>query len=371
MKPVYVFVLCSYLITSGCDQQEDGENTPQIIRGLKTMVIEKQERATIRRYPSVLQPAELTTLSFEIGGKLGVLDLKVGQVVHKGERLAQLDAQSAQIQVETAEAKVTQAKSKSENARTSYTRQSNLLKKGATTKANVDDAKTALETSNAQLTQAKKQLEADLEKLNNLELVSPIDGIVNSVEAKSYSNVRSGDGIATIYQSDGFEVSFSVGYDVLQKLTIGKTVTVRLADNPDVLLGGIVNEIGSRADTVSSFPIVIRLIDSRSFLKAGMAVEVSIELPVQTGVGFLLPLSVLPFKGTIDPNAGPDHPTETTVFVYNENTGTVVEREVTVAGIRENQMIIIAGIKEGERVASAGVSFLQDGQKVTLLDDAQ
>jgi len=35
--------------------------------------------------------------------------------------------------------------------------------------------------------------------------------------------------------------------------------------------------------------------------------------------------------------------------------------------VRENSVLVISGFDAGERVASAGVSFLTDGQSVTLL----
>ncbi|MEO0547130.1 MAG: efflux RND transporter periplasmic adaptor subunit [Pseudomonadota bacterium] len=370
LKLISVFLLG--LLVSACQQENDGETSSEpVIRGLKTVLVQDQEQSTVRRYPSVLQPSEVTTLSFETPGKLGAVDLKVGQVVAKGDLLAQLDRRSLEIQVETAESALLQSNATAKNAAESFKRLDELFKKKVTTKAKVDDARTSMETSAASVRQAEKQLENARENLSKADLKSPINGVINSVEVESFANVSAGAPVATLYRTDGFETSFSVSYEVIQQMAVGKQVTVRLADNPSVTLVGIVNELGSRADTVSSFPLVVKLSEVRPELKAGMAVEVSINLPVPTGDGFLLPLTVLPMTGQIDPAASPNTPGSTQVFVFDAGTQTVSKRQITIGGVRENRLIVINGLNAGERVASAGVSFLRDGQEVKLLDTAE
>ena len=145
--------------------------------------------------------------------------------------------------------------------------------------------------------------------------------------------------------------------------------TVRLADLPSVSLKAVVSELGLRADAVSSFPVVLRLDETDPVLKAGMAVEASIELPLPADQGFTLPLSALLKKGQIGPPADqPREPGVARVYVYDPASQTVAEREIKIAGVRENAVIAIAGLSLGERVASAGVSFLRNGMKVKLLD---
>ena len=369
MKKTWLLLAGSLLLTACQDSESENTAAAPVVRGLKTVLVEDQERTTVRRFPSVLQPAEVTTVSFEIAGKMGAMDLKVGQIVKKGDVLASVDPRSLEIQVESAEAAVTQAQASATNAAASLERLTTLLEKKVTTRAKVDDAQAQATASAAALAQAVKQLENAKENLLKTNLTSPIDGIVNSVTVEPFSNVSPGAPVATLYRTDGFEISFSVSYEVIQQLAVGKRVSVRLADNPTIVLAGAVTELGSRADTVSSFPLVISLSEGNPALKAGMAVEVSIEFPVANGSGFLLPLTILPLVGQIDENAGPNTPANTTVYVYDEASQTVKKTDVTIGGVRENQIIIVDGLKPGDRVASAGVSFLRDGQKVKLLPD--
>ena len=48
-------------------------------------------------------------------------------------------------------------------------------------------------------------------------------------------------------------------------------------------------------------------------------------------------------------------------------SSTVKKRNVTVGGVRDNRLVVTEGIAAGDIVASAGVSYLSDGQKVKLL----
>lgn len=371
MRKFVVLAAAMMVLTACQSKDETAQDAQPAVRGLKTVLVQDQETTTIRRFPSVLQPAEVTTLSFEVGGKLGAVNLKVGQVVQQGELLASIDPKSLEIQVESSQAAVEQAQATATNELANLERQKELFEKKVTTRSVLDEAQTAANTSAASLQQAKKQLENAQENLGKAELRSTIDGIVNSVLVESFSVVATGTPVATLYRSDGYEISLSVSYDVVQRLAVGKSVTVRLADSPDIVLAGMVSELGSKADTVSSFPIVVKLNETDPALKAGMAVEVAMEFVVPRGQGFLLPLTVLPLYGNISENGGPTEPAQTEVYVYNPDTQTVGMREITIAGVRENQLIVISGLETGERVASAGVSFLRDGQKVKLLADSQ
>ena len=367
-------ILSLGLLTFGlvaCQDEQSAETSEPPIRSLKTIVIEEVEETTIRRYPSVLQPGSISTLSFEVSGRLQEIDLNVGQRVEEGKVLAEIDTTSLEIQVESAEAALNEAKSVSRNAADDLKRKEELLKKQVVTQAAADQSRTEAETAAARVVQAQRSLDTAIENLDKATLAAPFDGIINSVDVQSFVNVAAGSPVATLYASDAFEISFSVSFDVVNKIAVGKQVKVRLADNPSVVLAGHISELGARADTVSSFPVVVKLDETDPTIKAGMAVEVAMEFTVPLGQGFPLPLSVLPFDGKLDTPEDPDTPGQTQVFVFNEESSTVNRRDVTVAGVRENSIIIIDGLKLGERVASAGVSFLRDGQKVKLLADKE
>ncbi|MEO0329196.1 MAG: efflux RND transporter periplasmic adaptor subunit [Pseudomonadota bacterium] len=364
--PLFLFIF-----VTACNEQEVVENAEPPVRSLKTLVIEDVEETTVRRYPSVLQPGSISTLSFEVGGRLKNVNLNVGQRIETGDLLAELDTRTLELQVESAEAALNEANSLAKNAATDLVRKEELLKKEIVSQIVADESRTNAETTAAQVVQAQRALDDARENLDKATLEAPFDGIINSVEVDSFTNVAAGSPVSTIYAVDSFETNFSVSFDTVNKLAVGKKVGFRLADNPDINLTGHISELGARADTVSSFPVVAKLDETHPLLKAGMAVEIAMEFSVPRGQGYALPLSVLPFDGKFEPPQTPSEPGNTQVFVYNPDDSTVNRRDVTIAGVRENSIIIVDGLELGERVASAGVSFLREGQKVKLLQDTK
>ena len=357
--------LISLLVLAACKEEE--EAAPEVIRGMKAHLIEASATSSLRKFPAVLEPSELSALSFEVGGSLGVINLDVGQQVNQGDTVAELDKTSFILQVESAQASVEQAQAAASNAQETSERQATLLERGTTTRAAADDAKAQADQAKASLKQAEKALETAQQSLDKATLKAPVSGIINSVDVTSYATVAAGTSIVTMYSPDAFEVSFSVNFDVVNQLVVGKPAEIRLADRPDIVLPAVISEIGSRADAVSSFPIVLELTEGHALLKAGMAVEASIELPLPEREGFVVPLSAAIKDGKSGDPAGDPSEDKMGVFLYDPATQTVKRHEVVVGGIRENSLLIVEGLSPGDLVASAGVSFLKDGQKVKLL----
>lgn len=366
-----VALLCLVgLVVSGCgeDDSRTGQIEP-IVRGVKTCLVEDIEQTTVRHYPSVLQPSSTSTLSFEVSGRLEQFKLDVGQRVKEGDVIATIDPKSLQIQVDNANAALQQAESTARNAEEDYQRKAKLVDQGVVTKSDADQSKTNMETSASQVVQARKQLENAREDLGRAVLTAPFSGIVNSVDVESFANVTAGTPVATIYADDKFESSFSVSFDVANRIAVGKRAIIRLADDPEIALPAHVAELGSRADSVSAFPVVVALDETNDLLKAGMALEITLEFPIPRGVGYTLPLTVLPMGSGIDVPDDPSQPGRSELYVFDEVSGTVKLRSVLVGGIRNNKLIVVDGVSPGDRVACAGVPFLRDGMKAKLLAD--
>ena len=369
MYRIFVLALCCIALSSCQEEKSDASSSKPAVRGLKTVLVSDNERSIRRRFPSVLQPSELSTIAFKSGGRLQTIDLKVGQIVTEGEVLAELDPSAFEIQIASAESAVVQAKASAKNAAENLERQKKLLKKRVVTKAVVDKAETDATTTAQAVVQAERSLDSARESASDTKLVAPFDGVISSVDIKSFATVSAGTAIASLYKRDGFEVNFTVNYDTVNRLTVGKAAILRLADAPERELQGVVTELGASADTVASFPVVVSVKDAPNDIKSGMAVEVNIEFDLPADAGFTIPISAAVVEGTIAVTRSPSEPAPLQMFVYDPATKTVKKRQVMIAGVRENSVLVISGLKAGERVASAGVSFLTDGQSVTLLRD--
>src|SRR5260370_30590700 len=153
------FAICAILVfgLQGCSEKKQ-EATEQPARGLRAYKVAAKAESRLRRFPSVLQPADVSSLSFEIGGQLKAITITVGQKVQLGDVLAEIDPRSLQTQVEQASAGVQQAQAQLDNAEADFQRKDELLKRGVATQAAFDHSRATLLSSQAQLGQARRQL---------------------------------------------------------------------------------------------------------------------------------------------------------------------------------------------------------------------
>lgn len=356
--------ICATLILlfglSGCGKEED-KSVDGVIRGLRAYKVAATTDSRVQRFPTVLQPADISQLSFEISGQLTTVNLSTGQTVQIGGVLAELDPRSLRAQLDQARAAVAEAEAVGANAEADFQRKSELLKRGFATQAAFDQSQASFLTARAQRDQAQRQVDLATHNLERSRLIAPFSGTIAGVDVKSFGQVTAGQTVVTLYSDDSLEMSFSAPPRVLQALQVGQQVQVAIADLPALSLTGVIKELGSKAEQVSAFPVVVRLKNDVPGLNAGMAAEVSVDLPLTDGTGYLVPLTVLVPEGEKDVQG------VASVFVYDAANSTVRKREVSVSGIRGNRLAVTGGLQPGDLVASAGVSYLTDGQKVKLL----
>ncbi|WP_037036598.1 efflux RND transporter periplasmic adaptor subunit [Pseudovibrio sp. JE062] len=359
-----ILVLLATLALVGCQENTTDPIEPKA-RPLKTYLVKERPVYSLRSFPSVLEPAELNALSFEIGGTLKPLDLTIGQPISSGEILAQIDPTSLKIELSEAQARLNLANAEHSNAVRALERARTLFSRGAASKVAIENAETTEITSKARLDQATQAVASAQNNLTKATLHAPFDGVINSVEAVSHATVSVGSPIATLYEKDAFELRISAGYQLSSQLHIGTTAEVTLTDQPDVSLTAIVTELGQRADAVSSFPVRLSLVeDSDVDIRAGMAAQVEFKIPLDKPEGYLIPFSAI----STDASKVENGEEQIIVFVYDEKYNCVLERIVETSGVLGEFIVVTDGLQTGERIASAGVAFLRDGQKVRLLD---
>ncbi len=365
---ISLIVLC----TACGDDAPEEKKAP--IRGVRLFEVEQSASSVQRRYPSIIDPANESRLSFEISGQLDEVKLEEGQEVQAGDLLMRLDDTSLELEVQEAKAAREQADVVLKNAQVDFERKSELLKNGNVTRASFDESQTNLRTAQSQQVQSSRRYDIALERLHKSELRAPFEGVIANVEARSFTNVGAGSTVVTLYSQSAFEVGFNVPASVINFLSLGDVVEVVITDLPGTILSGRVQEISSRALQVSAFPVVVALTETSESLKAGMAADVivSVKLPGSTE-GFLVPISSFDFEHSADLGGGRDisarigEGSPAQVYVFDAEASKVMSVTVEIVGVRDNMVIVSNGLNAGDKIASAGVSYLYDGQVVSPL----
>ncbi len=361
-------IIALMVALAGCGQEQAAE-MPEVVRGLKGYRITNTSGIEVRHYPSVVKPSQESKLSFEISGQLRAVELEIGQLIEKGDVLAEIDPVSLQLQVQQAEAALAQAEANLDSARSDFRRRATLLEKGYVTQSEYDGARSRLDGVLAQVEQARQQLSIHKQSLSKSRLIAPFEGTVSNIYVKDFQQVAAGQEIVAIYTEGAYKISFSVPAKVVNSVKLGDIARVQFSDLSQLFYEGVITELGSRAEQVSAFPVVVTIVDAPPGLRAGMAADVELDIPLAYGVeGFLIPMRSIDVRHI---NAGVDRQDRAIVYVFDKTTSTVVAREVVVAGLLENRIIVSEGVSDGDIIASAGVSYLHDGMKVFLLPLAQ
>lgn len=369
-----VALMALSLLTAACGETEKVEENPPV-RGLRVYEVSAQAQNMERRFPSLVQPADETPLSFEISGQLTDVKLEVGAHIAAGETLLTIDETTLRLEVQQARAALQQAEATLQNARTDFARKEELLKSGNVTKAAYDTSETNLKSAQSQVDQARQQYAIAEERLDKAVLKAPFDGVISKVDAKSFANVAAGQTALSLYSENAFEVEFTVPATIINELKLGDPARVEISDMPGRFIAGRIKEIGSRAAQVSAFPVVVALEEDLPGLKAGMSADVAVTVGLIEGdEGFLVPIHCFVLEDSERLQEGQamrDGSGTAEVYVFDPASSTVSKREVLTAGVRENLIVVISGLESGELLASAGVSYLHDGQKVRRLPNAR
>ncbi|MFN3279717.1 MAG: efflux RND transporter periplasmic adaptor subunit [Paracoccus hibiscisoli] len=372
-KPLLLPLALSALL-AGCieDEAAKAETAQTPIRSVQTMVVEELPASLTRAFPTVLQPPQMTSLAFQMGGRLAAVDLQVSQRIAEGQVLLTLDAATIDLELRQAEAALGEAESGLDGAQEDASRQAALFARGVAARAALDWANRAKEQAFARVEQARRRVDLIAEARAETQLIAPFDAVVNTVEVQSFDTLQPGRVAVTIYPETNLQARILVSYEVVSQLVPGQGVALRPTDQRDRTLAAVVTEVADRAPAVSAFPVVVTLQEVSPSLRSGMAAEVLIDMAAGDGRGSMpVPVSALATHMTpsLDPVGPEGQHRAGRLFVYRDD-GTLELRDVVLSGLDEARMIVVSGLEPGERVVTAGVPFLQAGQTVRLIGQA-
>ncbi len=366
---VHILLILLLIPLAACETEKKASEKPRF-RGVKTVQIGEIENTITRRYPTKLQSTDVSSLSFEIGGRLEEKQVEVGQQVTAGQVLFTLDPTSLHLAVAKAEAASQQASATASDVASDLQRQQSLYKQQIVSHSKVERAETAKKVAQAQVQQARKQVEVTKDNLSKARLIAPFDGVIGKIHVESFEMVSPGGTVVSLYKPNNFEARIGVSLEIINRLAIGDPAWVKSSDGKR--LRAVVSELGASADSVATFPVVVKLIETSPTLKSGAAVEIELTVKRNEEIAHPLPLSALIIEGNT--TFGNDSHQETMtgeVYLYDPGSKTVKRHTVQLAGIRDNEILISEGLKKGDRVVVAGIPFLRDGLAVKLLENEQ
>ncbi|WP_113654364.1 efflux RND transporter periplasmic adaptor subunit [Pedobacter namyangjuensis] len=342
---IAVLGLIAYVLTNNKKKSE--ETTAFIAKGsgsvaVKTAEVARKEIDLDFTANGNFAPNQELNFSAENSGRVSKIYVEEGSRVSKGTVLARIDAEILNTDRETAEATY-------QNAVRDLSRYESSFKTGGVTQQQLDQAKLTAEN-------AKLRLQQQQRKLNDANIRSSINGIVNKKMIEVGAVVAPGTQLFELVDVSKLKLKVNVNESQVANLKIGDAVQIQSSVFPTEKFSGKVTFIAAKADETLNFPIEVEVTNNaKTSLKAGMYGTALFKFPKQAPA-ILVPRTA--FVGSVSSNE---------VYVLNKSKNTAEIRKVVSGRILGENVEVLEGLKEGETVITSGQINLTEGTPVSII----
>jgi RND family efflux transporter MFP subunit len=286
-----------------------------------------------KEFPGKLLPIEQSKLSFEIPGKINEINVDVGDSVTQGQILAKLDNREAL-------AKANQARASYDLSKQVLERFEDLREQGHISIQDLDKAK-------SDFIIAKSQYEFFKVKLEQTNLVSPFNGVIQNRFLDTGTVINSGIPILEIIDSNYVEAHISVPVIYLEDMQINQEYDFEFD-------GEIVKATFTKLAPMSPGGSNSRLAIFKfsEFFNPGSIANLQLKISKQA-------------KGTWVPLKSLSQSDQGLWTIYTiDNNKTVVRDIVEIVHFEDDYAFVSGTIKSGDLVVLGGASKIIEGKKI-------
>lgn len=360
-----LFASLSMLLLMGCGEEAAPEKT--VVRPVKAMKVSDVEGFRKRQFPGRAKGTQEVDLAFRVSGPLITRDVDVGSVVKTGDVVARIDPRDFQNNLRNVQGQLDQVNATVKRAQADYDRLVRIFEQdpGATSERAIDRAREQRDSARASIKSLKASVAAAKDQLSYTYLKAPFEGTVVSTYVENFQNVRAKQSILRLVDASRIEMVVNVPESMISLVPMVENIIVVFDPFPDTQIPAQIKEIGTEASAATrTYPVTL-IMDQPDGIKIlpGMAGKAS---------GKLLGTNMAAKAGVEVPLAATFSPAEiekTYVWVIDEAAQTVHRREVETGELTDRGIKILDGLKPGEWIAKAGVHYLQEGQKIKILEN--
>jgi len=367
--------LAVYAIVNSKPAPEGAEPPPRVAVVEAITVQPEKVRLSVESQGTV-RPRVQTRLTAEVGGRVESVspNFRPGGFIRQGEALVRLDPTDYEAAVANAKANLAQARfnlAQEEALAEQAAADWEDLGRGEATdlalrKPQLEQARSAIQSAEAALTRAERDLE-------RTEVRAPYDGRVTEQSVDVGQFVGPNTALGVIYGTDVAEVFLPLDTGELSRLELPANLDQRGVDGPPVRLSatfgaetyhweGHLARMGAEFDSRSRLLDAVAAVEdplggdpaqpSRPALRPGMFVEATIEGREVAGA-FAIPRRALREGDTV---------------LVAKPDDTLAQRSVTVIQADTKRAIISEGLEPGDRVIVSPMEYVVDGMNLRVTE---
>jgi multidrug efflux system membrane fusion protein len=307
-------------------------------------------------------PLATVTVQSQIAGIMQTIGFTEGQLVHRGDFLAQIDPRPYQALLDQARGTLAHDQGLLAQAQNDLKRYATLNRQDSISRQQVDDQRFLVQQYQGSVAADQGAVQTQMVNLAFCHIVSPVDGRVGlrQVDAGNYVTTALTNGIVVVTQLQPISVIFTVPEDAItaiqKRLAAGAKLSVAAWDRSDttLLATGTLETIDNQIDTTTGTVRLRAIFDNASGLL----------FPNQFVNARLLVDTV---KGAVTiPNAGLQSGAPGN-FVYLLNADDTVSVRPVKVGIADSNLTqITSGLNVGDKIVIDGADRLRDGMHVMV-----
>lgn len=319
--------------------------------GVTTLVETLIEQSS--EFIATLKSRRSTTIQPQVEGFVTRITVRSGQRVTAGDVLFEIDSGRQQAAVGQLESMRAMRTADVAYARQQSQRSKTLFEAGAMSQRELEQADTAVRTSEAQLQAVEQQIREQQVELGYYKVTSPNAGVVGDIPIRPGDRVTKSTVLTSVDENDVLEIYVSVPVQQAPGLRIGLPVRI-VDDHGGTLATNTVTFISPTVDdTTQSVLAKVAIADGRGRFRADQFVRVRIIW--RSAPGLTVPMTaVTRVSGQFF------------VFLAEAQGETTVARQrpVTLGDLIGNDYLVINGLKAGDRLIVSGIQKIGDGAPV-------
>ncbi len=310
-------------------------------------------------------PLATVTVTSRVDGELTAVHFKEGELVHKGDLLAEIDPRPYQVQLTQAEGQLARDQALLDNARTDLVRYQDLVKQNAapeqqlvTQKALVAQYQGAVKTDQGAIASANLSLTYS-------RITAPLTGRIGLrlVDPGNIVSASGSGGLLVITQVQPMSVIFSIAEDqlapVVSRVRSGASLRVDAYDRDgrSLLASGRLETIDNQIDQATG-TLKLRAVFDNAKLELFPNQFVNARLRVQEKQHV-----------TLLPTAAVERNGQATYVWLVKPDSTVTAQPITIGVSEGSDTEVVSGLSPGAVVVMTGIDKLQEGTKVHVQMD--